>query len=457
MKIEVDPKIFRAYDIRGLYPSEINEKIAFLIGRAFVKFLKKGAQKREIIKIGIGRDNRISSPYLLRGLKRGILTERVKVFDFGLSTTPLFYFGISHLKLTGGIQITASHNPPQYNGFKIVKRGAFPVGEGSGLEEIKKLVFSEETLKRERKGISIKKKILKEYIDFNLKEFNLKDFLPLKIVVDTANSVSGILFPRLFEKTKIKIFHLFSELDGAFPNHPPDPLVKENLKVIRERVKKEKATLGVAFDGDGDRIIFIDEKGEIISGDLILAFLAKTILEKKPRQKIAYDIRSSNIVPETIKRYGGIPLVSRIGHSFIKQKMRKEDIVFGGELSGHYYSKNHYFCEAPILVLLKIIEKISQTKKPLSELIKPFKKYFHSGEINFKTEKKEEIIRELERRYKKGRVTKLDGIRIDFQDWWFLVRPSNTEPVLRLVVEAKEKRLLKEKIREVKKIIHSFL
>lgn len=457
MKIEVDPKIFRAYDIRGLYPSEINEKIAFLIGRAFVKFLKKGAQKREIIKIGIGRDNRISSPYLLRGLKRGILTERVKVFDFGLSTTPLFYFGISHLKLTGGIQITASHNPPQYNGFKIVKRGAFPVGEGSGLEEIKKLVFSEETLKRERKGISIKKKILKEYIDFNLKEFNLKDFLPLKIVVDTANSVSGILFPRLLEKTKIKIFHLFSELDGTFPNHPPDPLVKENLKVIRERVKKEKATLGVAFDGDGDRIIFIDEKGEIISGDLILAFLAKTILEKKPRQKIAYDIRSSNIVPETIKRYGGIPLVSRIGHSFIKQKMRKEDIVFGGELSGHYYSKNHYFCEAPILVLLKIIEKISQTKKPLSELIKPFKKYFHSGEINFKTEKKEEIIRELERRYKKGRVTKLDGIRIDFQDWWFLVRPSNTEPVLRLVVEAKEKRLLKEKIREVKKIIHSFL
>ena len=457
MKIEVDPKIFRAYDIRGLYPSEINEKIAFLIGRAFVKFLKKGAQKREIIKIGIGRDNRISSPYLLRGLKRGILTERVKVFDFGLSTTPLFYFGISHLKLTGGIQITASHNPPQYNGFKIVKRGAFPVGERSGLEEIKKLVFSEETLKGEGKGISIKKKILKEYIDFNLKEFNLKDFLPLKIVVDTANSVSGILFPRLFEKTKIKIFHLFSELDGTFPNHPPDPLVKENLKVIRERVKKEKATLGVAFDGDGDRIIFIDEKGEIISGDLILAFLAKTILEKKPRQKIAYDIRSSNIVPETIKRYGGMPLVSRIGHSFIKQKMRKEDIVFGGELSGHYYSKNHYFCEAPIFVLLKIIEKISQTKKPLSELIKPFKKYFHSGEINFKTEKKEEIIRELERRYKKGRVTKLDGIRIDFQDWWFLVRPSNTEPVLRLVVEAKEKRLLKEKIREVKNLIQSFL
>lgn len=451
MNFKIDPTIFRAYDIRGIYPSEINEKVAELIGRAFVKFL--GGSN---LKIVVGRDNRLSSPSLFNALTKGILGQGANVIDIGLATTPMLYFAVAYFKFDGGIEISASHNPPQYNGFKMVRKEAIPIGEKTGLKEIKKLTTRPGNVIT-RPGNAVKKKILKEYLRFELRNFDFKQMKPLKLVIDTANAVAGILIPEIFRKKIFKIYHLFPELDGNFPNHNPDPLIKENLFPLQKEVKNKKADLGVAFDGDGDRIIFIDENGEIVSGDLITALLAKIILEKNPGEKILFDIRSSNIVRETVKEEGGIPIVSPIGHTLIKEKMRAEGIFFAGELSGHYYLKEHYFCEVPIFVLLKILETISKTEKNLSELIEPFKKYFHSGEINFEVRDKNKILKALEKKYKTGKICRLDGLRVDFRNWWFLARISHTEPILRLVLEAKTKKLLEEKKKELIEFIDPLL
>lgn len=444
--MKINPEIFRPYDIRGIYPTTINENVAYLIGRAFVKFLKK--TKPQIV---VGRDNRLSSLPLFKKLTQGIIEEKGNVINIGLSTTPMLYWTVAHYGFDGGIEISASHNPPQYNGFKLVRENAIPISEKTGLENIKNLSSLEFKKTTKETGKIILKNILKDYIDFNLKDFKFKNFKSLKIVIDTANAVSGILVPIIKEKIPAKIYSLFEELDGSFPNHPPDPLIKENLKILQKEVKKRKANLGVAFDGDGDRIIFVDEKGEIVSGDLITAFIS-TILLKKEKEKIIYDIRSSNIVKEVILKAKGIPVISRIGHSFIKEKMRKENIFFGGEFSGHYYSKYHYFCEAPLFVLFTILDQLSKNKK-FSSLIKPFKIYFHSGEINFQVKNKKEILEKLEKKYKKGKISRLDGLRIDFKNWWFLVRPSGTEDLLRLVIEARTKEVLEKKKREIISLI----
>ncbi len=437
--MKINPGIFKAYDIRGVYPDDLNEEIAYFIGRAFVKFLGK-----EKPKVVVGQDNRLSSASLFKSLIKGITDQGADVVNIGLSTTPMFYWACANFKFDGGINITASHNPSRYNGFKLIRERAIPISGESGIKEIKKLVIKR-NFKKEKKGKMLNKKVLKEYVRFNLEEFNLKAIKPLKIIIDTANTVSGIIIPEVFKKTNFKIDHLFSKLDGSFPNHNPDPLIKENLKVICQTIKTKKADLGVAFDGDGDRVFFIDEKGEVTPGDLVTALIAKLVLEKNPKEKILYDIRSSNIVGETIRERGGIPLVGRIGHSLMKERMRKEDIIFGGELSGHYYLKKHYFCEIPLFVLFKILEEISRTNKTISELIKPYKKYFHSGEINFKVKDKKKVLKTLEDKFREGKILKIDGLRVDFDNWWFLVRLSNTEPVIRLVVEAKTKKILRDK------------
>jgi phosphomannomutase len=445
--MKVNPYIFRAYDIRGIYPAEINEQVAYLVGRAFVKFLGKRNPR-----IAVGRDNRLSSPSLFRSLKKGLLEEGAEVIDMGLSTTPMLYFSVAHFQFDGGIEITASHLPKEWNGFKLVREKAIPISEKTGIRKIKEIV---ERIKGKGmgKGKLFSKNILKEYLKFNFKDFQLSNFQPLKVVIDTGNAIAGILISPLKEGLKIKIFPLFEKLDGHFPNHSPNPLIEENLKFLKKEVRGKRAHFGVAFDGDGDRIIFLDEEGRIIPGDLITCLISKSILTQKPHQKILYDIRSSNIVRETIKKEKGIPIISRIGHSFIKEKMRKEDIIFGGEFSGHYYLKGHYFCEAPIFVLLKILETVSKTKKSLSDLVGPFKKYFHSGEINFKVKSKKEILSGLEKKYKKSKISHLDGLRVDFKNWWFLARPSQTEPLLRLVLEARTKELLEKKKKELRGLI----
>jgi phosphomannomutase len=454
MKINtrINSQIFKAYDIRGLYPQEINQETAYLIGRAFVKFLKK---QRPVIVIG--QDNRLSSSILFRYLAKGIIDQGGKVINIGLATTPMLYFATAFLKCDGGIEITASHNPAQYNGFKIVREKAIPVSGQTGLKEIEKIILINNfnKLKTVKKTKIVNRKIIKEYLEFNLKNFDLKKAESLKIIIDTANAVPGILVSCFLKKTNLKAVCLFLNLNGLFPNHQPDPLKKENLKSLIKKIKEKKADLGIAFDGDGDRIIFVDEKGNQISGDLITALISQSILKEKPGQKILYDIRSSNAVKEKIKQLNGQPIISRIGHSLIKEKMRKQNIVFAGELSGHYYHKDHYFSEVPIFVLIKILEIISEEKKCFSQIIKSFQKYSHSGEINFKIENKEEQIKKLKKKFKTGQFLEIDGLRVDFKDWWFLVRPSNTEPVIRLVVEAKTKKLMLDKIKQIKLIILS--
>jgi len=443
----MEKSIFRAYDIRGKYPSEIDGEVAFRIGRAIVEFL--GKKNPNIV---IGRDNRLSSLFLSKKLKQGILMQGGNVIDASLSTTPLLYFSVFHGEYDGGINITASHNPSYYNGFKIVREKAIPIGGKTGLEQIKELV-TKGKFKKTLKGKELRKSFLKNYAEFIRSGFNFGKMKPFKIVIDTANAVPGIVISEVFKKTPFKIYPIFQKLIGSFPNHDPDPSIPKNLRKLQSQVIKRKANLGIAFDGDGDRIIFVNEKGSIIQADLILALISEILLKETKGCKILYDVRSSNIVKETIKKNKGVAIMGRVGHSFIKAKMRKENICFGGELSGHYYSKKHCFCEAPFFVLFKVLEYLSFTGKSFSETMNPFEKYYHSGEINFKVEDKKKKIKELEKKYKKGKISHLDGLRCDFDDWWFNVRPSNTEPFLRLVIEAKTKDLMEKKKKEIKESI----
>ncbi|KUK49728.1 MAG: Phosphomannomutase [Parcubacteria bacterium 33_209] len=415
--------IFKAYDIRGIYGEQLNEDIAYKIGRAFVVYMGS--------KIVVARDNRLSSNSLFEALARGINDQGGDVYDIGLSTSPMFYYAVSNLDCNGGIIITASHNPPEYNGFKMVRSDAMPLSGEDGINEIKRLV-EENDFVSEKKGNIYTKDIASDYINsFERKKHNLK------VVVDTANSVSGLIVGEMLKG--VQLFHIFSELDGSFPNHEPNPLKEENLKELREKVLEHNADMGISFDGDGDRVFFVDERGELISSDLIIALIAKLI-----DKKVLYDLRCSNIIKETAKE----SVMYRVGHSFIKQKMKDDDIFFGGEYSGHYYLKqgNSYY-ESPYFVIYKLFEAMEDKK--LSELIAPFKKYYHSGELNFEVKNKQSIIEEIEKRYSNGEINKIDGIRIDFDDWWFLLRGSNTEPVLRLIVEAKSKELLEDKIKEL--------
>jgi phosphomannomutase len=444
----MNPKIFKAYDIRGIYSEDLNEDDAYKIGVAFALFIKKVSNK-ENPEIVIGRDGRKSTKSLFEELKRGVIEQGADIIDVGLTATPTLYFAVSKYKADGGINLTASHNPKEYNGFKLVRERAIPLTKESGIEEIKEMALSGNFVKSERVGKITERSINEEYVSEN----SALDKFDFKVIVDTANSVAGVLIPQMLKS--VNFLHLFAEIDGDFPNHEPDPLKEPNVRDIKKKVVEEKADLGVAFDGDGDRIIFIDEKGEVVPSDLISALVALTMLRDNPGKKILFDIRSSNIVKETIERLGGEAIPSRIGHSYIKKTMREKDIDFGGEYTGHYYSKSdgNYF-ETPYFVFFSVLKEMKGAGKTLSQLIEPFKKYYHSPEIVFKTENSEEIIKRIEERYKEGKALRMDGLRIDFDDWWFILRASNTEPILKLVVEAKTEEAMKGKIKELEEIIN---
>ena len=449
--------IFRAYDIRGIYPSEISEEVAFQVGQAFAIYIRQ-LSKHKSLKIAIAHDNRLSSPLLTKSLEKGLVERGAEVVDIGMATTPMLYFSCVFLKTDGGIMVSASHNPKNYNGFKMVREEAIPVSQDSGLKEIKNIIIERKIPRHNQRGKVIKKDILSDYVSFVMRFFKLHQGKHLHLVIDTANAVSGLVIPSIFKGTPYRVNHIFKKLDGNFPNHQPNPLLPSSLEALKTFVKSDKADLGVAFDGDGDRIIFVDENGDFIHPDLITALMASFILMTYPRVKILYDVRSSNIVKDVIDRNGGVPVMSRSGHSFIKEKMRKNDIFFGGEFSGHYYLKLNYFFESPFFVLFTILDNLSKSNKTLSEFIKPLKKYFHSPEINFKLNNRSRVLREIENTYKNksGKINKIDGLRVDFDDWWFNVRLSHTEPVLRLVVEAKTKELMDEKVKELTEMIASY-
>ncbi len=443
----MNSKIFKAYDIRGLYPEEINKDAAYYIGRALVTHT--GAKK-----VIIGFDMRESSSEIESGLISGITDQGADVIKIGLSTTPMLYFSSWQIEADAAIMITASHNPAEYNGMKFCLKNAIPIGEGSGMEEIRDLALTEKFPKSEAKGnIAKRLDFLEKYLIY-MENFFITGCAKKKLVFDFGNGM-GILDKAVFEKfpAEIESIYLYDILDGNFPNHEANPLKTETLKALQEKVIAEKADLGIAYDGDADRVGFVTETGEIVPMDYLIALLAKEILKKNPGGLILMDLRSSNSVREAIEKAGGKVNRCRVGHSLIKKQMREEGAIFAGELSGHYFFSENSKAEMTTFAILTLLNLMNETGKTMSMLIADLKKYFHSGEINSDVADKDAVIRKLKEIYRNGKLDELDGIRIDFPDWWFNVRASNTEPKLRLNLETKTKELMEEKKVELLNII----
>lgn len=433
--------IFKAYDIRGIYPNEINAEIAEAIGRAYIEFT--GAKK-----VVVGRDMRPHSEPLFQGLAKGMMVQGADVIDLGLSSTPQSYFANGTLKADGSVMITASHNPGEWNGFKLCIANAVPISGATGIMDIQKIVEEKSWKKCDKPGTMSSYDIKPEYAAFL--RSNAKMDRKLKVVVDYANSmglyeIAGIT--DLFD-----IVPMYDELDGTFPNHEANPLHLSTLDAIRAKVKEVGADFGAAFDGDADRCGFIDNEGEIIPMDLFTALIAQDILSNGPAT-ILYDLRSSRAVKECIEENGGKAIQSRVGHAFIKAQMRENDAVFAGELSGHYYFKQNFTAESQGLAMIMLSNLICKKNQKVAELVKPLRKYFASGEINSRVADVKPILAALKEKYSDGNMYELDGISSEYTNWWFNVRSSNTEPLLRLIVEADTRELMEEKRDELLKII----
>jgi len=445
----LDPAVFKAYDVRGIHPSELDEDGAYRIGRAY-------AAQFEPRAVAVGHDMRLSSPSMYAAAVEGIADGGSDVVRLGLVGTEMLYHAVSELGLDGGICVTASHNPKQYTGMKIVRRGALPVGGDSGLAEIRARA-ERDAGPVERRGEIRDDDVWPSFVEKVLSFVDPAAIRPLRVVVDAANGMAGVMLPRVLDRLpQLDVIRCYFEPDGSFPNHEPNPLLPENREFIVARVEEESADLGVAYDGDADRCFFVDDQGAFVPGDFVTALLAEAVLARSPGGKVIYDVRASRAVPETIERCGGIPLVNRVGHAFIKQRMRAEDAVFGGEVSAHYYFRDFSQADTGVVPFLVMLELVSRAGKPLSELLRSFREHFFlTGEINTPVEDVPLKLQELKERYvaEGGRVSHLDGISIDFEDWHFNVRPSNTEPLLRLNLEALSEPLMMEKRDEVLGVI----
>lgn len=434
--------VFKAYDIRGKYPGEIDEVFAERVGVAAAHFLRA-------TRAVIGRDVRTSAPAIAAACARGMARVCSQVADIGLCTTPMLYFATAGYEFDLGIMVTASHNPPDYIGFKICRQRAQPVGEAGGLKDIEKLVH--EPPPAQGSGRITAMKILDDYRK-HVRRFVTLD-RPLRIAVDTGNGSVGTVFMALFGDLPVEVVPLCFEPDGSFPNHEPDPLKDGNVEDLRAAVRREKAAFGVAFDGDGDRAIFFDERGERIPGDLVTAILARDTLQQHKGAKIVYDLRSSRVVAEEIARLGGIPIRERVGHAFIKETMRREDAVLGGELSGHYYFRDNYFADSGTIAFAKFLNYIGRQTGRVSEVVAPLRKYHKTPEINFKVKDKDRALRQLAEEFKDAAQDRLDGLTVTYADCWFNVRPSNTEPLLRLNLEAETESRARSALKKIEKIL----
>ncbi|MFO8015740.1 MAG: phosphomannomutase/phosphoglucomutase [Candidatus Woesearchaeota archaeon] len=442
----IDSSVFKAYDIRGVYPEQINEELAYLIGRAFVASL----ECREVV---VGRDARESSPKLHKALLRGIMDQGADVIDIGLTTTPMFYFTIAEYGHDAGIMITASHNPARYNGMKLCREKAIPIGGETGLQDIRDLVEKNDFTEPERKGEVKDKEPLNDYVR-KIMSFSF-DVKPIKIVVDAGNGMSPIVFPKLEEELPIESVKMFFDIDCTFPNHEANPSKDENTADLRKKVKGEKAAMGVAFDGDADRVAFVDENGAAIPNDIITALIAEEMLAKNKGEKVLYEVRSSWSVRDTVKANGGTPVLWKAGHALIKEKMRNDDIMFGGEKSGHYFFRDFWYADSAMIALVHVLNILSRKGKSLSELTNPLRRYEDSGELNFEVKDKDEVISRVEDELKEEavKVMHVDGTTMEFENWWFNLRKSNTEPVIRLNIEADTKEGLESAKQRLKSII----
>ncbi len=447
----LDPRVFKAYDVRGIYPDQIDEAGGEAIGRAYV-------EQFEPRRIAVGRDMRLSSPEMQAAVIRGASGAGTEVLDLGLVGTEMVYFAVGSLGLDGGIAVTASHNPKEYTGMKIVRRGALPVGGDSGLLEVRDRAVSPADTSRDVVAGHVQEyDIWPAYVDRVLSFVDVSAIKPLRVVIDAANGMAGAMLPPVLDRLPVDAVRCFFDPDGSFPDHEPNPLLPENREFIVSRTLEERADLGVAFDGDADRCFFVDDTGEFVPGDFVTALFAEAVLDKEPGAKIIYDVRASWAVPETIERAGGVPLVNRVGHAFIKERMRKEDAAFAGEVSGHYYFRDFTQADSGVIPFLLMLELISKRGEPLSEILAPLReRYFITGEINTPVSDVALKLQELKERYaQEARISHLDGISVDGDGWHFNVRPSNTEPLLRLNLEARTREVMERKRDEVLELIRA--
>ena len=444
-----DPGIFKAYDIRGVYPDQLDESTARQVGRAFVDYL-------DARRIALGRDTRLSSPALAAAFVAGAASGGCEVLDLGIVGTDMLYYAVGSRDLEGGAMVTASHNPRQWNGIKLVRRGALALSGDSGIGEIKQAVldgrYAEETQGHGPAARALD--VREEYAEHCIRFVDRGQLPDVHLVLDTGNGMGAVAAGEIFPRLRLRTTRLFFELDGTFPNHPPDPLEAENRRDLVAAVRETGADLGIAWDGDADRCFFVDDRGEFVPGDFVTALLGESFCVREPGARVVYDVRASRAVPDRISAAGGVPLVNRVGHAFIKKRMRDETAVFGGEVSGHYYFRENWFADNGMIPALLLLELIGRSRRPLSALLQPLRERYHvSGEVNSRVADVPAALERLERRYADASISRLDGLSFDYADWHFNVRPSNTEPLLRLNLEAVTPELMADKRDEVLALI----
>jgi phosphomannomutase len=437
-------RIFKAYDVRGVVPGELNEDVARRIGAAFARWA-------DAPTVAIGRDARLSSPALAAAFADGATSQGVDVVDIGLASTDLLYFASGSLDVPATM-LTASHNPPNYNGLKFCLSGARPVGQDTGLADIRGLT-EQDLPPRGSRGSVQTRDLLDAYVEHVLSFVDVDRMAPLTVVADTANGMGGLVVPAVMSRLPVRLIHLFPELDGTFPNHPADPIQPSNQRDVKRAVLDNRADVGLAFDGDADRVFLVDEQAEGVSGSDVTALVAKAMLQRYPGAKIVHNLICSWAVPEVVRENGGEPIRTRVGHSFIKQVMAETGAVFGGEHSGHYYFRENYRADSGLIAAIVVLDQLSAAGQPLSELLRPLRRYFDSGEINSEVDDQTATIERISRAYASARQDRTDGLTVEFDDWWFNVRPSNTEPLLRLNVEARTPEMLEEETHEVLALI----
>jgi phosphomannomutase len=455
----IDPGIFKAYDVRGVYPDQIDEDVAYRTARAFARVLvslKDRASAPAGMRLAVGHDMRLHSPALAQSFTRGLDDEGCDVLDIGMVGTEMTYYAVGSRNIDGGAAVTASHNPKQYAGFKLLREEAIPLSGDRGIQDVRRVVEQEDFSSAAGKGKVTREDIYDEYRRYVLGFIEPAVIRPMLLVVDGGNGMAGPMIGPLLDSFGMTGERLYFEPNGEFPGHGPNPLLEENRKLIIDTVLDHGAELGIAWDGDADRCFFIDERGEFVPGDFLTALLAESVLEKNPGATILYDVRASRAVPHTIEAKGGRALVNRVGHAFFKARMREVGAAFGGEVSGHYYFRDFFNADSGVIPALLVLELLSKKGKTMAELLEPFRaRYFISGEINSEVADQEAKMRELAERYSDGERSWLDGLSVDYETWHFNVRPSNTEPLLRLNLEAPSKEAMEARTEEVLRVIRS--
>jgi len=444
----IDPGIFKAYDVRGLVPGQLYPEVARRIARAFVDYLSARS-------IAVGRDCRLSSPELQAAFVEGARSQGAEVIDIGVVGTDVLYYHVACRDLDGGAIVTASHNPREWNGLKMVRRGALALSGDAGIREIKDAILAGRYADApEPRGALRQQAVIDDYARHCLSFIDQRLVPPLKVVLDTANGMGAVGASAIFARLPVETERMYFELDGTFPNHPADPLIEENRRDVVARVRATGADLGLAWDGDADRCFVVDDTGEYVPGDFVTALLGEAFCRREPGAKVVYDVRASRAVPDRVLAAGGVPLMNRVGHAFMKKRMRDEEAIFGGEVSGHFYFRENWFADNGMIPALLVLERIGRERRRLSQVVEPLRSRYHiSGEINSRVEDTARALARIAERYRDGRLSRLDGVSVDYDEWHFNVRPSNTEPLLRLNLEAESRSEMQRRRDEVISVI----